>query len=219
MEPFSRVASIITPLEKINVDTDQIVPKQFLKLIQRTGFGRYLFYNWRYGQDGKEADFVLNDPAYRDSKILVTGENFGCGSSREHAVWALMDYGFSVVIAPSFADIFLSNCFKNGVLPVQLDREAIRNLYTETGTVDVDLKRQVITTRLGRYTSRWNRTGSRYCWRGWTRLPGHSSWKTRYPVSSAPLLSHLYCDSPYGIGIPVYDRRDSTSIHSMSPMS
>ena len=149
MEPFSRVASIITPLEKVNVDTDQIVPKQFLKLIQRTGFGRYLFYNWRYGQDGKEADFVLNDPAYRDSKILVTGENFGCGSSREHAVWALMDYGFSVVIAPSFADIFLSNCFKNGVLPVQLDREAIRNLYTETGTVDVDLKRQVITTPSG----------------------------------------------------------------------
>ena len=149
MEPFSRVASIITPLEKVNVDTDQIVPKQFLKLIQRTGFGRYLFYNWRYGQDGKEADFVLNDPAYRDSKILVTGENFGCGSSREHAVWALMDYGFSVVIAPSFADIFLSNCFKNGVLPVQLDREAIRKLYTETGTVDVDLKRQVITTPSG----------------------------------------------------------------------
>lgn len=149
MEPFSRVASIITPLEKVNVDTDQIVPKQFLKLIQRTGFGRYLFYNWRYGQDGKEADFVLNDPAYRDSKILVTGENFGCGSSREHAVWALMDYGFSVVIAPSFADIFLSNCFKNGVLPVQLDREAIQKLYTETGTVDVDLKRQVITTPSG----------------------------------------------------------------------
>ena len=149
MEPFSRVASIITPLEKVNVDTDQIVPKQFLKLIQRTGFGRYLFYNWRYGQDGKEADFVLNDPAYRGSKILVTGENFGCGSSREHAVWALMDYGFSVVIAPSFADIFLSNCFKNGVLPVQLDREAMRKLYTETGTVDVDLKRQVITTPSG----------------------------------------------------------------------
>ena len=149
MEPFSRVASIITPLEKVNVDTDQIVPKQFLKLIQRTGFGRYLFYNWRYGQDGKETDFVLNDPAYSGSKILVTGENFGCGSSREHAVWALMDYGFSVVIAPSFADIFLSNCFKNGVLPVQLDREAIRNLYTETGTVDVDLKRQVITTPSG----------------------------------------------------------------------
>lgn len=149
MEPFSRVASIITPLEKVNVDTDQIVPKQFLKLIQRTGFGRYLFYNWRYGQDGKETDFVLNDPAYSGSKILVTGENFGCGSSREHAVWALMDYGFTVVIAPSFADIFLSNCFKNGVLPVQLDREAVRKLYTETGTVDVDLKRQVITTPSG----------------------------------------------------------------------
>ena len=143
------MASIITPLEKVNVDTDQIVPKQFLKLIQRTGFGRYLFYNWRYEQDGKEADFVLNDPAYRGSKILVTGENFGCGSSREHAVWALMDYGFTVVIAPSFADIFLSNCFKNGVLPVQLDREAVRRLYAETGTVDVDLKRQVITTPSG----------------------------------------------------------------------
>ena len=143
------MASIITPLEKVNVDTDQIVPKQFLKLIQRTGFGRYLFYNWRYGQDGKETDFVLNNPAYSGSKILVTGENFGCGSSREHAVWALMDYGFTVVIAPSFADIFLSNCFKNGVLPVQLDREAVRRLYAETGTVDVDLKRQVITTPSG----------------------------------------------------------------------
>ena len=146
MEPFSKVSSIVTPLEKVNVDTDQIVPKQFLKLIQRTGFGRYLFYNWRYGQDGKETDFVLNDPAYRGSKILVTGENFGCGSSREHAVWALMDYGFSVIIAPSFADIFLSNCFKNGILPVQLNNEAVRRLYRETGTVDVDLNRQVITT-------------------------------------------------------------------------
>ena len=146
MEPFSRVASIVTPLEKVNVDTDQIVPKQFLKLIQRTGFGRYLFFNWRYGQDGKEADFVLNDPAYRGSKILVTGENFGCGSSREHAVWALMDYGFSVIVAPSFADIFLSNCFKNGILPVRLDREAVRRLYSETGIVEVDLEMQLITT-------------------------------------------------------------------------
>lgn len=146
MEPFSRVASILTPLEKANVDTDQIIPKQFLKLIQRTGFGRYLFYNWRYGQDGKETDFVLNDPAYRGSKILVTGENFGCGSSREHAVWALMDYGFSVVIAPSFADIFLSNCYKNGILPVQLNPEAVQRLYLEPGTVDVDLEGQVITT-------------------------------------------------------------------------
>lgn len=140
------MSGIITPLEKINVDTDQIVPKQFLKLIQRSGFGRYLFYNWRYDQEGRETDFVLNNPEYGGSKILVTGENFGCGSSREHAVWALMDYGFSVVVAPSFADIFLSNCFKNGILPVQLDPETVGRLYSETGTVDVDLEKQTITT-------------------------------------------------------------------------
>ena len=113
MKTFKKITSIVTPFRKINVDTDQIVPKQFLKLVTKSGFGKFLFYNWRYDKAEKPiSDFVLNDEKYKDSKILVTGENFGCGSSREHAVWALQDYGFAVIIAPSFADIFYSNCFK-----------------------------------------------------------------------------------------------------------
>ena len=108
MKSFTKITSIITPFDKANVDTDQIVPKQFLKLVQKTGFGKFLFYNWRFDDDKNQiSDFVLNDERYSNSKILVAGENFGCGSSREHAVWALMDFGFSVIIAPSFADIFL----------------------------------------------------------------------------------------------------------------
>ncbi len=110
MEPFKSVSSIVTPLDKVNVDTDQIVPKQFLKLVQKSGFGKFLFFNWRFDEnENKTSDFVLNDPKYENSQILVAGDNFGCGSSREHAVWALLDYGCSVSIAPSFADIFLSN--------------------------------------------------------------------------------------------------------------
>ncbi|ABK78109.1 3-isopropylmalate dehydratase small subunit [Cenarchaeum symbiosum A] len=121
------------------MDTDQIVPKQFLKLLTKTGFGDFLFFDWRYGA-GREPDpeFVLNDPAYAGSRILAAGENFGCGSSREHAVWALRDYGFAAVIAPSFADIFYSNCFKNGVLPVVLGEEAISALAGSEATVDLD---------------------------------------------------------------------------------
>ena len=151
MRPFSRVKSRVTPLEKINVDTDQIVPKQFLKLVQRTGFGKYLFYDWRYRTDSNSGsvspreDFVLNDPRYEGSAILVAGENFGCGSSREHAVWALEDYGFRVIMAPSFADIFYSNCFKNGILPIVLDREKVRVIMSFAGEVRVDLEsRQII---------------------------------------------------------------------------
>ncbi|MSV26278.1 MAG: 3-isopropylmalate dehydratase small subunit, partial [Nitrosarchaeum sp.] len=107
MKSFKTLKSIITPLDKVNVDTDQIVPKQFLKLVQKSGFGKFLFYNWRFGDDEEiKSDFILNNPKYKNSEILVAGDNFGCGSSREHAVWALMDYGFSVIIAPSFADIF-----------------------------------------------------------------------------------------------------------------
>ena len=107
MQSFKKVKTIITPLDKVNVDTDQIVPKQFLKLVQKSGFGKFLFYNWRYDdQELLKSDFILNDSKYKNSKILVVGDNFGCGSSREHAVWALQDYGFSVIIAPSFADIF-----------------------------------------------------------------------------------------------------------------
>jgi len=147
MEPFKKVNSIITPLDKINVDTDQIVPKQFLKLIHKSGFGKFLFYNWRYDENENiKSDFVLNDSKYDNSNILVTGNNFGCGSSREHAVWALLDYGFSVVIAPSFADIFFSNCFKNGVLPISLDQKIVENLQQELDTIEVDLEKQIIKT-------------------------------------------------------------------------
>jgi len=147
MESFKKVTSIVTPLDKINVDTDQIVPKQFLKLVQKSGFGKFLFFNWRYDEhENVKSDFVLNNSKYDNSQILVTGDNFGCGSSREHAVWALLDYGFSVIIAPSFADIFFSNCFKNGILPISLDQTIVEKLQQETGEIEVDLEKQIIKT-------------------------------------------------------------------------
>lgn len=121
MEPINIVKSVITPLDRKNVDTDQIISKEFLKRIERTGFGQFLFYHWRFDAQGNEiADFVLNKHEFKESKILVAQDNFGCGSSREHAPWAILDYGFNVVIAPSFADIFHNNCFKNGILPIKL---------------------------------------------------------------------------------------------------
>jgi 3-isopropylmalate/(R)-2-methylmalate dehydratase small subunit len=147
MEPFKPVSSVVTPLDKVNVDTDQIVPKQFLKLVQKSGFGKFLFFNWRYDEnENKKSDFVLNDPKYENSQILVAGDNFGCGSSREHAVWALLDYGFSVIIAPSFADIFYSNCFKNGILPITLEQKLVEKLQQETDVIKVDLENQIIKT-------------------------------------------------------------------------
>ena len=147
MDPFKNVKSIVTPFDKVNVDTDQIVPKQFLKLVQKSGFGKFLFFNWRFDEnENPKSDFILNDPKYDDSKILVAGDNFGCGSSREHAVWALQDYGFSVIISSSFADIFFSNCFKNGILPITLDQKIIEMLQQETNLVSVDLEKQTITT-------------------------------------------------------------------------
>jgi 3-isopropylmalate/(R)-2-methylmalate dehydratase small subunit len=147
MEPFKKTTSIITPLDKVNVDTDQIVPKQFLKLVQKSGFGKFLFFNWRYDEnENPKSDFVLNDSKYDDSQILVAGDNFGCGSSREHAVWALQDYGFSVIIAPSFADIFFSNCFKNGILPISLDQKIVERLQQESEPIEVDLENQIIKT-------------------------------------------------------------------------
>jgi 3-isopropylmalate/(R)-2-methylmalate dehydratase small subunit len=147
MESFKKVTSIVTPLDKVNVDTDQIVPKQFLKLIQKSGFGKFLFFDWRYDEnENKKPGFVLNDSRYDNSKILVTGDNFGCGSSREHAVWALLDYGFSVIIAPSFADIFFSNCFKNGILPISLDEKTVEKLKQETNPIEIDLEKQTIKT-------------------------------------------------------------------------
>ena len=147
MEPFQKVTSIVTPLDKVNVDTDQIIPKQFLKLVQKSGFGKFLFFNWRYDEnENLKSDFVLNDSKYNGSKILVAGDNFGCGSSREHAVWALDDYGFSVIISSSFADIFFSNCFKNGILPIVLESTIVDKLQQETSPIEVDLENQVIKT-------------------------------------------------------------------------
>jgi len=147
MDLFKKIKSIVTPFDMINVDTDQIVPKQFLKLVQKTGFGKFLFYNWRYDKNEKPvSDFILNDRKYQNSQIFITGENFGCGSSREHAVWALQDFGFGVIIAPSFADIFYSNCFKNGLLPIKLDSQIVAKLMKSTSEIEVDLENQTIKT-------------------------------------------------------------------------
>lgn len=151
MEKFVKLSGIAAPLRMINVDTDIIIPKQFLKTIKRAGLGIHAFNDIRYNEDGSEkADFVLNKPAYRGASILITGENFGCGSSREHAPWAILDMGIRCVIAESFADIFFNNSFKNGILPIRLPKEQVEILMKETeenpGTpIEVDLERQVIT--------------------------------------------------------------------------
>lgn len=146
MEPINEIKSIITPLNRKNVDTDQIISKEFLKRIERTGFGKYLFYHWRFDTEGNErADFILNDERYKDSTILVAHENFGCGSSREHAPWAILDYGFRVVIAPSFADIFYNNCMKNGILPIKLSVEEVEAILSkEKYSIEVNLEEQTI---------------------------------------------------------------------------
>jgi 3-isopropylmalate/(R)-2-methylmalate dehydratase small subunit len=147
MEPFTKLEGVAAPLNMINVDTDMIIPKQYLKTIQRTGLGKALFDEMRFNQDGSEKpDFVLNKPAYRKAKILVTGENFGCGSSREHAPWALLDFGIRCVIAPSFADIFYGNCFKNGILPIKLPQEQVDKLMDDAerganAVISIDLEK------------------------------------------------------------------------------
>ena len=129
MDPFVSLNGGVLPMDRVNVDTDQIIPKQFLKRIERTGFGEFLFNDWRYNDDGTpNQDFILNKPGYEDVTILVAGRNFGSGSSREHAPWALLDYGFRCIIAPSFADIFNSNCFQNGVLPVVLPEDMVKKI-------------------------------------------------------------------------------------------
>ena len=132
MEPFVKHTGIVAPMDRVNVDTDQIIPKQFLKRIERTGYGQFLFFDWRFLPDGgPNVDFVLNHPAYQGATVLVTGRNFGCGSSREHAPWALQDYGFRAIIAPSFADIFRNNCFQNGILPVVLPEEQVGQIMAK----------------------------------------------------------------------------------------
>ncbi|HKY18972.1 MAG TPA: 3-isopropylmalate dehydratase small subunit [Rhizomicrobium sp.] len=150
MEPFNKLAGVAAPLNMINVDTDMIIPKQYLKTIHRTGLGKALFDEMRFDPDGREKpDFVLNKPAYRQAKILVTGDNFGCGSSREHAPWALLDFGIRCVIAPSFADIFYGNCFKNGILPIKLPQEQVDKLMDDAmrganAIISIDLEKQEI---------------------------------------------------------------------------
>ena len=147
MQPFRKHTGVVVPLDKVNVDTDQIIPKQFLKRIERTGFGEFLFYDWGFSADGKKNDdFVLHAPRYAKASILVAGKNFGCGSSREHAVWALTDYGFRAVIASSFADIFSSNSLKNGFLTVRLSAEQVAEVTRRAKEIDgyqliVDLER------------------------------------------------------------------------------
>ncbi len=150
MEKFDKLEGVAAPLPQINVDTDMIIPKQYLKTIQRTGLGVALFSEMRYKDDGSEnPDFVLNKPAYRETKILIGGDNFGCGSSREHAPWAILDFGIRCVIAPSFADIFYNNCFKNGILPIALPQEEVDKLMEDAenganATMSIDLETQTI---------------------------------------------------------------------------
>ncbi len=150
MEKFTTLTGIAAPLDMINVDTDMVIPKQFLRSIKRTGYAKGLFFEMRFDSDGNEnPDFVLNKPQYRDAKILIAGDNFGCGSSREHAPWALLDFGITRVIAPSFADIFYNNCFKNGILPITLGKEDVEKLLDDAerganATLTIDLEAQTI---------------------------------------------------------------------------
>ena len=150
MKPINRHKGKVAPLDMVNVDTDQIIPKQFLKRIERTGYGKFLFYDWRFNEDGSiNTSFILNKEKYKNSSILVTGDNFGSGSSREHAPWALGDYGFQIIIAPSFADIFYNNCFQNGLLPIVLDKEIVKKIINKTTNenefnLNIDLESQMI---------------------------------------------------------------------------
>ena len=154
MDPLNIHKGIVIPLDRANVDTDAIIPKQFLKSIKKTGFGPNLFDEWRYldhGEPGMDnsirpinPDFVLNNPTYSGAQILLTRRNFGCGSSREHAPWALEDYGFRAIIAPSFADIFYNNCFKNGILPIVLSSEIVDSLFSYSGLINIDLEKQIV---------------------------------------------------------------------------
>ena len=149
MKAFRQHTGLVAPLDRANVDTDQIIPKQFLKRIERTGFGQFLFNDWRYNADGSlNSAFVLNEPRYEGASILVADKNFVCGSSREHAPWALGEYGFRAIIAPSFADIFANNCFKNGMLPIVLNDDAVRGIMRraqqENYLLTIDLERQTI---------------------------------------------------------------------------
>lgn len=155
MKPYTNHSSTAALMDRSNVDTDQIIPKQFLKKVERSGFGVHLFHDWRYNADGSDNEsFELNKPAFKDAKILVTGDNFGCGSSREHAPWAIEDYGFNTIISTSYADIFYNNCFKNGILPIVVSRQQLEQLMQEIRDNEgvkftIDLPEQTITTPAG----------------------------------------------------------------------
>ena len=155
MEPYKNHTSVAALMNRNNVDTDQIVPKQFLKKVERTGFGAHLFHDWRFNPDGSDdLTFELNKPAFKGAKVLVTGDNFGCGSSREHAPWAIADYGFNTIISTSFADIFYNNCFKNSILPLIVDSTKLEALMNEVSANEgvaftVDLEKQTVTTPAG----------------------------------------------------------------------
>src|SRR5207253_5475321 len=169
MQPFRAHTGLVAPLDRANVDTDQIIPKQFLKRIERTGFGEFLFYDWRYLPNGElKRSFPLNESRYQGASILVTGKNFGCGSSREHAPWALADYGFRAIIAPSFADIFANNCLKNGLLPIVLKQDEVAELIRRAHEIEkyqllVDLERRIVEDSQGFAASFAIDDFQRYC--------------------------------------------------------
>ena len=198
MEPFEKVHAVVAPLDLPNVDTDQIIPKQFLKRIERTGFGQFLFYDWRF-LEGKvlNPEFELNQERYRGAGILVTRANFGCGSSREHAPWSLLDYGFRCIIAPSFADIFFNNCFKNGLLPVSLSEEQVEAIFqrvreTPGFRMTVDLQKQRIQAGGGMsYGFRVDPFRRRCLLNGWDDIGltlRHEDLISKYESRSAPPL-------------------------------
>ena len=199
MEPFDKVHGVVAPLDLPNVDTDQIIPKQFLKRIERTGFGQFLFYDWRF-LEGKtlNPEFALNQERYRGAAILVTRANFGCGSSREHAPWSLLDYGFRCVIAPSFADIFFNNCFKNGLLPVRLSEEQVGAIFqrvreTAGFQMTVDLRKQQIQVEAGMsYDFRVDPFRRQCLLNGWDDIGltlRHEDLISKFESRSAPPLS------------------------------
>ncbi|ULO09378.1 3-isopropylmalate dehydratase small subunit [Paenibacillus sp. 19GGS1-52] len=155
MDAFKKLTGIVAPVDRVNVDTDAIIPKQFLKRIERTGFGQFLFYEWRFDEEGNDnATFEMNKPRYEGASVLISRANFGCGSSREHAPWAILDYGFKVVISPSYADIFYNNCFKNGILPIKLSEEQVDELFKRTAEhegykLSVDLENNTLSDEYG----------------------------------------------------------------------
>jgi 3-isopropylmalate/(R)-2-methylmalate dehydratase small subunit len=204
MKPFTEHTGLVAPLDRVNVDTDQMVPKQFLKTLTREGFGRILFYDWRYLPGEKpNPNFVLNYPRFKGASVLLAQANFGCGSSREHAPWAILDYGFRAILAPSYADIFYNNCFKNGLLPVTLTNAQIDELFKRTETsegyrVTVDLEQQIVTDEKGlRYSFTIDPSRREYLLKGLDDIgltlmhePDISSYEKRHlrvPVMQVPL--------------------------------